>query len=138
MVAFDELIETASILEPMTYDGQLGFGHLCFQEYLVACELKENRGIEIAHQLYDGWWRGALTLFSQMTENIEFLISWLAQYGTVSDASETLESMLAVRPRSERKGIREILDGHMEVDILDEGLKMINEDGDMFSDGPWE
>ena len=57
----------------MTQDGQLGFGHLRYQEYLAACEIRYNRGIDIKKLLNKSWWRGALTLFSMLADDISFL-----------------------------------------------------------------
>lgn len=42
VLAVTELVDPCNILLPMTDDGQLGFGHLRYQEYLAACELSPS------------------------------------------------------------------------------------------------
>jgi len=120
--AIEELIDPCNILVPMTENGQYGFGHLQFQEYLTACELCSNRGIEIGPLMYDPWWRGALVFFARMTDEIEFIISWLAVEGNFTSAYGTLNAILSVRPTHERTGLKEIISKHFEMDAFDEGF----------------
>ena len=119
ILAVDELIDPCNILTPMTNDGQIGFGHLRYQEYLAACELKTNRGIGIGQLMHQSWWRGVLVLFAQMTDDVEFIIDWVVKNGKVSDVRETLEAMLAVRPMKERKELRSLISEHVKLDNLD-------------------
>lgn len=118
-LAVRELIDPCNILIPMTEDGQLGFGHLRYQEYLVACELVSNRGLGIERLLYQSWWRGALVLFAQMTDDIEFIIDWVVRHGKFSDVRETLEAMLAVQPWKKRRALSGIVTNHLKLDKLD-------------------
>lgn len=120
LLAVNELADPCNILMPMTEDGQFGFEHLQFQEYLAACELRNNRGIEIGPLMYNNWWRGPLVFFAQITDEIEFIIKWLAVEGNFSSAAPTLNAMLAVRPEKEKKELREILTKHYELDVFDE------------------
>lgn len=120
-LAFTELVDPCNILVSMTDDGQLGFGHLRYQEYLVACELKNNRGIPVGPLMSQSWWRGVLTLFAQMTDEIEFIIDWAIKRGEISAVYETLEAMLSVRPEQEKAALREIIGGHLRLDQLEIG-----------------
>ncbi len=78
--AFSELIHPCEILVPMSQDGKYGFGHLRFQEHLAAKELM-NRNIDIIPLLKQDWWKGALKLFVQMSDNIDWLIKEINEYG---------------------------------------------------------
>lgn len=117
--AVDELIDPCNVLVPMTEDGKFGFGHLRYQEYLVACELKYNRDVQIDKQIYQDWWRGALVLFSQMADSIEFIFEWLAYSGNYEGANETVRAMLAVRGAEERDELSKIMEANVQQDILD-------------------
>jgi hypothetical protein len=117
-----ELFSPCNILTPMTADGRFGFGHLRYQEYLAACELNNNRGIDIGPLLADSWWRGALTLYAQMADDVEHLIIWLAENGTeasFSKAVNNLQSMINVRSPKERAGLSELLKMHIKLDPYD-------------------
>jgi hypothetical protein len=108
---FNELIDPANLIVRMTVDGQVGFGHLRYQEYLAACELRNNRSIGVAQYLDQPWWKGALVLFSQLTDNIHFLINIIAKrrhiYSNI--AIETFKEMVGVRPISEQKELRKLI-----------------------------
>lgn len=135
VLAVDELIDPCNILVPMSESAEYGFGHLRFQEYLTACELQSNRGLDIYRYLKDSWWRGVLVLFSKMTDDIGHLVEGLvvntAQLGT---AVGTLEAMIEVRPHKERLWLREMVAGHKKLDIYD-GVDMNSEDQEDVEDG---
>ncbi|MBL9172666.1 MAG: NACHT domain-containing protein [Verrucomicrobiales bacterium] len=99
--AVRELVEPCNVLIPMDYNGSVGFGHLRFQEYLVACELLENRNLDIVQYLYVDWWRGPLVLFSQMTDDIEFLFREAHNRGEFNLALPTLGAMLKNRSQAD-------------------------------------
>ena len=120
VLAVTELVDPCNVLIPMTDDGQLGFGHLRYQEYLAACELRNNRGIAVGPLMFQSWWRGALTLFAQMTDEIEFIIDWVVKRGRISGAHETLEAMLKVRPQKERISLGELIEKHLQLDQFEE------------------
>jgi len=103
----------------MTDDGQLGFGHLRFQEYLAACELRNNRGIAVGPLMYKRWWQGALILFAQMTDEIEFIVARIIKQGTTSRVYDLLDSMLRERPQKEQFALREILQRNLMLDQLE-------------------
>lgn len=65
-----ELISPCNILIDEYGDEEYTFGHFRYQEYLVAKELQNNRGVDIKTYLDDNFWIGALSLFSQITDNI--------------------------------------------------------------------
>ncbi len=83
--AVEELIDPCNILIPMTINGEYGFGHLRFQEYLAATELVSNRGIDVNPLMKQSWWRDTLVLFSQLTDNIEFIINSLVTAGPIAE-----------------------------------------------------
>lgn len=89
--------------------------------FTVKVGLRNNRGIGVGPLMFQSWWRGALTLFAQMTDEIEFLVDWVVKRGSVSDVYETLEAMLQVRPQKERTALREIIEGHLRLDQSDVG-----------------
>ena len=119
-LAVEELIDPCNILVPMSEEGMLGFGHLRYQEFLVATELCNNRGINILPFMSQDWWRGVLILFSQLTDDIEFIINTIVTGGEVSYMHETLTDMLKVRPVSERNNLQKIIDSHRELDDYQE------------------
>lgn len=118
-IAFKELIDPCNVLIPMTYDGLIGFGHLRYQEYLCAKELCSNRGININQYIKDGWWKGALTLFSEMTDDIEPIIAGLIYKDNLSNSSECLLSMIDSRPERERERLKNIVNKHLALDDID-------------------
>lgn len=116
--AFSELIDPCNILVPMTEDGQIGYGHLRFQEYLAACELQSNRGVSPIHFLKKPSWKGALVLFSKMTDDIEDIIAQLAEKDSLTRYIDILSLMLEVRPLKERQALMEIIQQHVELDKI--------------------
>ena len=84
----------------MTEDGKFGFGHLRYQEYLVAQELLLNRGIDLISLLADPWWRGAFVLFAQMNENVHWLIEeavqrwFLKETGNITQLNRARETIM--------------------------------------------
>lgn len=133
-LAVQELIEHCNVLVPMTDDGQLGFGHLRYQEYLAACELRHNRGISVLPLLQQNWWRGTLVLFAQMTDDIEFLINEAVLNSKMSDVYETLDSMLSVRGKKEKNNLRKIIRDHASLDQFDANYNEIEEIDSLLSD----
>lgn len=117
-LAVAELVDPCNVLMPMTEDGELGFGHLRYQEYLVACELMANRGQGVGKLLREPWWRGAMVLFSQSTDNIDFLANWVINHGHYADVLTTFREMVKVRPEEEQSRIvAKFSDQVVEVDI---------------------
>lgn len=126
-LAIQELIDTCNVLVPMTDEGQLGFGHLRYQEYLAACELSHNRGISILPLLHQNWWRGALVLFAQMTDNIEFLIEEAVISSKISEVYETLDAMLSVRSTQDKIYLGQLIKKHASLDAYDADFKQAQE-----------
>lgn len=116
--AFSELIDPCNILVTMTEDGQIGYGHLRFQEYLAACELQSNRGVSPFHFLNKPSWKGALVLFSKMTDDIEDIIAQIAEKDSLTRYFDILSLMLDVRPEKERNALMEIIQRHVELDKI--------------------
>lgn len=118
-LAVDEIIDPCNILTPMTDDGKFGFGHLRYQEHLAAIELCNNRGIAIYKLLHSSWWRGTLTIFSKLTDDIEFIIEEVLKEIPVSKVYTTISSMVAVRPEKEKKSLTNLIEKHRELDAFD-------------------
>lgn len=123
--AINELIDPCNVIVAMTNDGALGFGHTRHQEYLAAKELVLNRGVQtivIRNFLHDPSWRGALVLFSQMTDDLEFLVNDLVYGDNVRGVYGTLILMLEARPQTEKTRLIEIVKQHLELDLMDDIL----------------
>lgn len=105
-IIFHELIDPCNILELMTDNGEYGFGHLRFQEYLVACEFSKNRSIEIFQYLGSSWWQGPLVLFSYMEDHLDWMISQIDKYGKpYALAKETLLEMIKYKSKKDQDKI---------------------------------
>ena len=119
--AVRELDEPCNILVPMTESGAYGFGHLRYQEYLAASEIKNNRGIDLEPLLIDSWWRDAMVLFSQMTDSVSEIIDQLvlSNRGPLSRASSTLKAMIAARPAIEQHDLLQMVTSHERLDRKD-------------------
>lgn len=97
-LAVQELVHPCEVLVPMNVRGDYGFGHLRFQEYLVACEMLSNRNIDIAALVYKPWWRGSLVLLAQMSDDLEFLFEAAHRNENFEKALPTLERIIADKP----------------------------------------
>lgn len=122
-IAVRELIEPCNILVPMTDEGDIGFGHLRFQEYLCASELCQNRGIDILPLLKSPWWKSAIVLFSRLTDDIEHIISQvLERQVNISKCRDTLLAVIETRSKPEKRDLRRLIDRHSKLDRLAEEL----------------
>ena len=122
-IAVRELIEPCNILVPMTDDGDIGFGHLRFQEYLCASELCQNRGIDILPLLKSLWWKSAIVLYSRLTDDIEHIINQvLERQVNISKCRDTLLAVIETRSRPERRELKRLIDRHSKLDRLAEEL----------------
>jgi hypothetical protein len=106
-MAVDELMSPCNVLVPMSEDGQVGFGHLRYQEFLAACELRQNRGVDLMPFLSRPWWRDTLKLFAQMTDDIEFVVESLMRECVTADEENALREMIGARPKRERQVLSE-------------------------------
>jgi hypothetical protein len=121
--AVRELIEPSNILVPMTDEGDMGFGHLRFQEYLCASELCQNRGVDILPLLKSPWWKSAIVLFSRLTDDIEHIINQaLEREVNISKCRDTLLAVIETRSGPERYELKRLIDRHSKLDHLAEEL----------------
>jgi predicted NACHT family NTPase len=111
--AVGELADPCNVLVPMNIQGEYGFGHLRFQEYLAACEIITNRNINWVDYIYSDWWRGAMSLLAQMSDDIEFIFKAALDGSQFGRALPTLNAML--KDKSEK-----------EIGRLDEWIRRIN------------
>lgn len=124
--AFHELERPCNVLLEEAGEGDIGFGHLSFQEYLVSEELYTNRQSEIVNHLADPWWRNTLVLIAMRTEDVGNIIEdRIVQAGMIGDASETLRAMIEVSGPGQRHILEELLKHHSELDALD-GIDDVN------------
>jgi hypothetical protein len=127
-LAVKELHDPCNMLVPMTEDGQFGFGHLRYQEYLAATELCGNRGIELIPRLNSVWWRPVLVLFARMTDDVEHVISNVIEnLDKLGQTEETLMAMISVRPANERAQLSYILTANSRLDSLNDELQDFHE-----------
>ena len=118
-LAVEELIDPCNILLPETDDGQFGFGHLRFQEYLVACEIKENRSINIVDYISKSFWRGSFVLLAKMSDNIYYIIDEMVEKNCIALYIETIDAMLKVRPSNEQENLNELISANILVEKFD-------------------
>jgi hypothetical protein len=114
-IAFEELIDPCNILLPMTDDGKYGFGHLRYQEFLVAREISTNRAIEIYDLLNNVWWHDSLLLFGQMNSNLYWLIDNIGKSGRIYEGSSMLREMIYARPKYDHKAHYDRLNAYLGV-----------------------
>ena len=119
----DELILPCNIL--FEDDNKYTFGHLRYQEYLVAKEFQNNRGLEIKSYTTDYWWEGALVLFSQMTDDFKFIVDDIIYDNhEIKNHEKILTSMIEVRPLTEQKELFQLIANY---NSLEEEIDMFNE-----------
>ena len=115
---FEELIDPCNILIPMDSEGKYGLGHLLYQEHLVARELLQNRSVDLLPLMKNPWWMRAMTLFSQMNDDIEWLIREVGKRGAYFGVRETLSAMLMVRPKAQREKDNGLLNKYITLNRL--------------------
>lgn len=107
--ALDELIDPCNVLVPMSLDQRFGFGHLRYQEYLAARELKENRGPDAVGFLDDPWWRGALLLFAGLSGSLSWFLKIVCLAYEGRRLPAILNEMVMAGPPKERDGLAWLL-----------------------------
>jgi ABC-type lipoprotein export system ATPase subunit len=123
ITAIHELVDPCNVLVPMTENGELGFGHLRYQEYSAAEELRHNRGIPVASYLANSWWKSVLVLFARMTDDIEHVIaSALEKQTNLERFEETLRAMIETRPEREQRYLVNELNKHLRLDETNDDL----------------
>lgn len=118
--AVNELVEPCNILVPMTDDGLLGFGHLRYQEYLVALELLSNRAVDVVERMRNQWWHGALRLLAEMSDSLVWLVDRLVEQFAVRGLYPIAEEMIQRGPVSERETSLQMLQKFARADERDE------------------
>jgi uncharacterized coiled-coil protein SlyX len=124
----DELVDPCNVLCSMTEDGRLGFGHLRYQEYLVAVELLENRAFDLVAVTRQPWWRGVLVLLAQISTSIDWLIRDMIAIGMLTAARDVVMAMIKVRPLGERGGLRSLVAANMTIDGSSRGAREFAEE----------
>jgi hypothetical protein len=119
--AVKELDDPCNILVPMTSDGDFGFGHLRYQEYLCARELCANRGIDLAPLLSSPSWKGVLVLFARMTDDVSHVITDIVTRSgaNVTRYKDNLLAMIETRGKEERRHLSALLEDHARLDDWD-------------------
>lgn len=93
----------------MTSDGQFGFGHLRFQEYLSARELLNDRGREIISIMADPWWHDVLLFYAELASSLDWLIISVAGSEVADKAWDTLGHMVKKRSPTEARQLRALM-----------------------------
>jgi hypothetical protein len=82
-------------------DDSISFGHLVYQEFLVAKWLCEQQPVKlILAKLLVPWWRNALNFYAVLKGNISSLVKEGADCGLSVNALNRLEEMLELAPLS--------------------------------------
>jgi len=108
-IAVKELYDPCNVLLPITDLGEQGFGHLRFQEFLVAKELAHRSINTTGKHLADPWWKGAFVLLAQDPDQIDRFIEWFSDNYGVLESLDTLKAMISVRPEEEQMFLRDRL-----------------------------
>lgn len=102
-IAVQELTTPANVL---IQDGNnLGFGHLSYQEFLVALELKEHRRYEAKKYLSSLWWKGVFLFFAQLSDDFSDLMETLLVQTDDADLDvcrKNLSAMIETQPAGKR------------------------------------
>jgi hypothetical protein len=110
----DEIIRHNNLLfeEP---GGDIGFGHLQYQEHLVALEARENRMVDLASKLGDEWWSAALEIYAQITTDVSAIIDAAVRKKAVEQHTLQLGQLIGLAPNTE-KGLRILVERMLEQD----------------------
>ena len=100
-----ELVHPCNILVPMAWGDKWGFGHLRYQEYLAALELRHNRALKLSHFIDSPWWSGVLMLFAQMQDSLAWIVDEIAEVGITEAATANLLAMLDFGPKQDQKDL---------------------------------
>jgi len=98
-----ELIDPCSILVPMSAYGGFGYGHLRFQEYCVAWDMRENRSIDVIKKLRNHYWKGPLIIYSKLADDFSFFIDTLSRFDNLGSVNDIVMEMMSNRPKSEQR-----------------------------------
>jgi hypothetical protein len=104
--AVEELVHPGDVLVPMTETGELGFGHLRYQEFLVASFLREDRSVHLADFVSNDWWAGVLRMLLAMTSSAEWFVKEIAMSSCVN--WEVVDAIVSSRPQLDRENLRNI------------------------------
>lgn len=116
--AVEELIVPCNILFDEYGDQEYTFGHFRYQEYLVAKELQRNRGIDIFNYIHNSYWKGALSLFAQITDDMIHIIEVLVEqdYSLTKSESILFEMISKRRSQKERTALTQLVQQFWELD----------------------
>lgn len=111
--AIHELIIPCNILVPMTEDGDYGFGHLRYQEFLAAESLAGDRTMSPSTIISNAWWHDSLLLFARIVDDLEPIVAELGEHLRHRDeedaALQRLHEMIMVRPYDEHEDLLYVL-----------------------------
>ncbi|WP_145235525.1 NACHT domain-containing protein [Urbifossiella limnaea] len=114
--AVDELIDPCNILVPMTAAGEWGFGHLRYQEYLVAVELNSARSRRVGDHIGEPWWHDVYVLFAQLAGDLEWLITYLTAQGRLTRGLRTITAMVQQQPPAVRQRMQQLISRNRRTD----------------------
>lgn len=119
----EELIHPCNVLVPMTDDGRVGFGHLRYQEFLVARELATNRTRDLLPYTGVDWWRGVFVLFGQIVKDFEWFIALVAEENRVEKCRDLIMDMIGALAEERQESYRELLRRALIVETQDPTLQ---------------
>lgn len=118
--ALEELIEPANVL---VRDGHnFGFGHLSYQEFLVALEMREHRRYEARRYLSSRWWSGVFVFFAQLSDDLPDAMESLLVQSDAADMKvcrHNLAAMIKSRPEKERKALYLVVENGLRTEMDD-------------------
>jgi hypothetical protein len=132
LLTIKELLHPCEVLIPMTDSGQIGFGHLRYQEYLAARYLSVHRNEDIVPLGHDPWWRGVFVLLAKMHPDSEWLVAALAERG-FKPCLDTIRTIISLHPPQERARLIRVANcfKDMRYSELDEiSLSIVSPDSD--------
>jgi hypothetical protein len=113
-----ELADPCNVLVPMDSSGAVGFGHLRYQEYLSAEELRQERTIDIVRFMDKAWWRDSLVMWATLTRNLEEFVEQVTREDHTSDFNSTLAAMIRARPAHEQGVFVRMVESRQQADLL--------------------
>jgi hypothetical protein len=100
-----DIIQDFLISEIMIHvtNNELSFGHLRFQEFLAAEELKNRRSIQIDRLLKDPWWHGPILMYSQTAREVDWIFNHVIRNGYTKSVLPILKAILKERSETENE-----------------------------------
>jgi len=93
-LVLEELVFPAEILIPNS-NGEYGFGHLRFQEYLASVELSHKKSFSYSKLIKSAWWRDSIILYAQHSNDVDWIINDAQIAGYVTKYKNLLDKVIS-------------------------------------------